>query len=127
MVLYALWAAIGITQKSAWFLDHRIRFALGLGATNKFSGQIEADETFIGGKGRNMHKDKRERVITGTGGNDKTKVMGTLERGGKATGSKVRVKVVDNTRKKTLQSEVRKHVLARVRAVHRRAEIGRGA
>lgn len=59
--------AIGITQKSAWFLDHRIRFALGLGSTNKFSGQIEADETFIGGKARNMHKTKRESVITGTG------------------------------------------------------------
>src|SRR6266853_418452 len=81
---YEVHRAIGITQKSAWFLDHRIRFALGLGVTNKFSGQIEADETFIGGKARNMHKDKRERVITGTGSNDKTKVMGILERGGKA-------------------------------------------
>jgi transposase-like protein len=104
---YEVKRAIGITQKSAWFLDHRIRFALGLGATNKFSGQIEADETYIGGKARNMHKAKRERVITGTGGKDKTAVMGILERGGK-----VRTKVVDNTKKKTLQSEIREHVLA---------------
>lgn len=99
--------AIGITQKSAWFLDHRIRFALTMGTINKFSGQIEADETYIGGKARNMHVEKRAAKITGTGGKDKTAVMGILERGGK-----VRTKVVDNTKKKTLQSEIREHVLA---------------
>lgn len=104
---YEVCRAIGITQKSAWFLDHRIRFALGLGITNKFSGQIEADETFIGGKARNMHAAKRGKRITGTGGKDKTAVMGILERGGK-----VRIKVVDNTKKKTLQAEIREHVLA---------------
>ena len=74
---------------------------------NKFSGQIEADETYIGGKARNMHVEKRAKKITGTGGKDKTAVMGILERGGK-----VRTKVVDNTKKKTLQSEIREHVLA---------------
>jgi len=99
--------AIGITQKSAWFLDHRIRFMLTMGFGNKLSGQIEADETYIGGKARNMHVSKRARRITGTGGTDKTAVMGILERGGK-----VRTKVVDNTRKKTLQAEIREHVLA---------------
>jgi transposase-like protein len=104
---YEVHRAIGITQKSAWFLDHRIRFALGLGPSHKFSGQIEADETFIGGKARKMHKTKRAQKITGTGGKDKTAVMGILERGGK-----VRTKVVDNTKKKTLQSELRQHVLA---------------
>src|SRR6266702_4455 len=56
---YEVHRAIGITQKSAWFLDHRIRLALTLGTFNKLSDQIEADETFIGGKARNMHKDKR--------------------------------------------------------------------
>ena len=104
---YEVHRAIGITQKSAWFLDHRIRFALGMRTDNKLSGQIEADETFIGGKARNMHRSKRARVITGTGGRDKTAVMGILERGGK-----VRTQVVDNRKKKTLQTEVRKHVLA---------------
>ena len=104
--------AIGITQKSAWFLDHRIRFALGLAPGNKLSGQVEADETFIGGKARNMHKDKRAKKITGTGGKDKTVVTGILERGPKTIGSKVRTKVIDNTKKKTLQAEVRQHVLA---------------
>jgi transposase-like protein len=104
---YEVHRAIGITQKSAWFMDHRIRFALGIGPGNKFSGQIEADETYIGGKARNMHPEKRARKITGAGGKDKTAVMGILERGGK-----VRTKVIDNTKKKTLQSEIREHVLA---------------
>jgi transposase-like protein len=104
---YEVHRAIGITQKSAWFLDHRIRFALELGPSHKFSGQIEADETFIGGKARNMHEAKRAQTVTGAGGKDKTAVMGILERGGKA-----RTKVVDNTKKKTLQSELRQHVLA---------------
>ena len=109
---YEVHRAIGITQKSAWFMDHRIRHALTLGTINKLSGQIEADETFIGGKARNMHKDKRAEKITGTGGKGKVAVMGILERGPKSIGSKVRVKVVDNTKKKTLQSEIREHVLA---------------
>ena len=104
--------ALNITQKTAWFMDHRIRFSLGMGPGNKLSGQVEADETYIGGKARNMHKDKRAVKITGTGGKDKAAVMGILERGPKSVGSKVRVKVIDNTKKKTLQSEIREHVLA---------------
>ncbi|MGA3261143.1 MAG: IS1595 family transposase [Bryobacteraceae bacterium] len=104
--------ALGVTQKTAWFMDHRIRFSLGMGPGNKLSGQVEADETYIGGKARNMHPYERARKITGTGGKDKVAVMGILERGGKNVGGKVRTKVVDNTKKKTLQSEVREHVLA---------------
>jgi transposase-like protein len=104
---YEVHRAIGVTQKTAWFMDHRIRFALGMGLGNKFSGQVEVDETFIGGKARNMHKSKRAEKITGTGGKDKTAVMGILERGGN-----VRTKIVDNTKKKTLQAEIRNHVLA---------------
>ena len=99
--------AIGVTQKTAWFLDHRIRFMLSMGPGNKLSGQVEADETYIGGKARNMHAEDRKRKITGTGGKDKVAVMGILERGGK-----VRTKIVDNTKKKTLQAEIREHVLA---------------
>jgi transposase-like protein len=98
---------LGITQKSAWFLNHRIRYALHEGTFDKLSGEVEVDETFIGGKARNMHVDKRERRITGTGGKDKTAVMGILERGGR-----VRVKVVPNRRKSALQAEVRDHVAA---------------
>ncbi|MDP9054446.1 MAG: IS1595 family transposase [Acidobacteriota bacterium] len=104
---YEVHRAIGITQKSAWFMDHRIRFALGMEEEGKLSGHVEADETFIGGKSRNMHKDKRAIKITGTGGKDKAMVLGILERGGK-----VRTRVVDNRKKKALQAEVRQHVEA---------------
>jgi transposase-like protein len=108
---YEIHRAIGVTQKTAWFLDHRIRLALTMGSFNKLSGQIEADETFIGGKARNMHPATRAAKITGTGGKDKTPVMGILERGGKGN-SRVRVKVVPTTKKKALQSELRQHVFA---------------
>jgi transposase-like protein len=104
---YEVARAIGVTQKTGWFMDHRIRYALNVGTISKLSGQIEADETYIGGKARNMHRTRRSRKITGTGGKDKTAVLGILERGGMIV-----TKVVDNTRKKTLQGEVRQHVLA---------------
>lgn len=99
--------AIGVTQKTAWFMDHRIRFALGMDSGEKLSGHVEADETFIGGKARNMHVGKRKRRITGTGTKDKTAVMGIMERGGK-----VLTTVVANRKKHALQSEVKKHVEA---------------
>ena len=99
--------ALGVTQKTAWFLLHRIRLAQQGKQGGKLSGEVEIDETFIGGKSRNMHKAKRERVITGTGGKDKTVVMGMLERGGN-----VRAMVVGNRTKKELQKNVREHVEA---------------
>jgi len=98
---------LGITQKSAWFLNHRIRMALHNGSIEKVSGHVEADETFIGGKARNMHVAERKRRITGTGTKDKTPVLGIVERGGK-----VRAVVIPNRKKKAIQSEVRKHVAA---------------
>jgi transposase-like protein len=104
---YEIHRALGITQKTAWFLDHRIRLALMSGSFEKLTGHVEADETFIGGKARNMHVSKRQRRITGTGGKDKTAVMGILERGGK-----VRATVIPNRKKTALQAEVKKHVEA---------------
>lgn len=104
---YEIAKAIGVTQKTAWFLDHRIRLALNSGSFEKLTGEVEADETFIGGKARNMHVAKRQRRITGTGTKDKTAVMGILERGGK-----VRTVVVPNRKKHALQAEVKKHVEA---------------
>ncbi len=98
---------LGITQKSAWHLAHRIRYALHHGSFEKLTGHVEVDETFIGGKARNMHIAQRKRRITGTGTKDKTAVMGILQRGGK-----VRTVVVPNRRKNALQGEVRKHVEA---------------
>lgn len=74
---------LGITQKSAWFMAHRLRAALHAGSFDKLSGEVEVDETFIGGKARNMHLAQRKRRITGTGGKDKVAVLGMLERGGK--------------------------------------------
>ena len=109
---YEISRAIGVTQKSAWFMDHRIRVALGIESPDKFSGHVEADETFIGQKARNMHANVRARKITGTGGKDKTAVMGILERTTDSKHSTVRTSVVANRKKKTLQSEVRKHVEA---------------
>jgi len=83
-----------------------------VGPGNKLSGRVEADETFIGGKARNMHAEKRARRITGTGGKDTAAVPGILGQGNKTTGEKVRTKVVGNIRKGTLQAEVRERVLA---------------
>ena len=104
---YEIARACGVTQKTAWFMDHRIRCALGMVPSDKLAGHVEADETFIGGKARNMHVSKRQRRITGTGGKDKTAVMGILERGGK-----VRTIVIPNRKKSALQGEVKKHVEA---------------
>ncbi|HEY6352496.1 MAG TPA: IS1595 family transposase [Candidatus Angelobacter sp.] len=115
---YEVHRAIGITQKSAWFMDHRIRLALGEGDTGKMSGHCEVDETFIGGKARNMHMDVKKRRITGSGPVDKTPVMGILERGDdckpkdRKKHSKVVTIVVPNRRKKTLQNEVKANVQA---------------
>ncbi len=64
---YELAKDLGIQQKSAWFMLHRIRLAMQTGSFGKLSGQVEADETYIGGKARNMHKSKREEKITGRG------------------------------------------------------------
>ncbi len=104
--------ALNITQKSAWFLDHRIRLSFGLATPDKFTGHVEADETFIGQKSRNMHRDVRAKKITGTGGKDKTAVMGILERGKDGKPSQIRTTVIPNRKKKALQAEVRKHVQA---------------
>ena len=102
---YEVHRAIGVTQKTAWFMDHRIRFALGMAEQDKLTGEVEVDEAFIGGKARNMHRSKRASKINGTGGTGKVAVMGLLERHGE-----VRVKVVPNVRRHSLQGEVRNHV-----------------
>jgi transposase-like protein len=102
---YEMARSLGITQKSAWFLNHRIRLAMQTGTFAKLDGVIEVDETFIGGKARNMHKHIREHKITGTGGKDKTVVAGIMERGGE-----MRATVVSNTKRVTLQAGIRENV-----------------
>ena len=102
---------LGITQKAAWFMLQRLRLALQddfFGSKMGGPGsEVEVDESFIGGKARNMHLSERKRRITGTGTEDKTAVMGILERGGK-----IRTSMVPSRRKRVLQDEVRKHVTA---------------
>ncbi len=103
---------------------HRGRLAMQQGSFDKMSGQIEADETYIGGLARNMHKDKKAKKITGTGGSGKAIVMGLLERHGidksqkvmdtigtkEKKASRVRAKVILNTDRDTLHGEVKAQV-----------------
>ena len=93
---YEIHRALGVTQKSAWFMLHRIRLAMQQGSIEKLSGHVEVDETFIGGKARKIH---------GTGGAGKVAVMGLLERHGE-----VRTMVVDNVKRKSLRKEINTHV-----------------
>ena len=103
---YEIHRGLGITQKTAWFMMHRIRLAMQTGTFEKLSGQVEADETFIGGKARNMHSDKRKAKIKGRGATGKVVVMGVLERHGE-----VRASVVPDRKRVTLHGEIRKHVV----------------
>jgi transposase-like protein len=106
---WELHRALGVTQKTAWFMLHRIRLGMQDEQTGgKLSGEVEVDETFIGGKARNMHGDVKARKTQGRRGPEgKAIVAAVLERGGK-----VRVKVVDKRRKSQLQSLVRENVEA---------------
>jgi transposase-like protein len=81
---YKLHGGLEVTQKTAWFMLHRIRLAMQDTHTGgKLSGEVEVDETFIGGKARNMHTDKKAEKIHGRGPEGKTVVAAVLERGGK--------------------------------------------
>jgi len=102
--------AIGVTQKTAWFMLQRIRLAMQAEDGGKLGGEVEIDETFIGGKSRNMHSAARKRLIKGTGGMGKAAVMGLLERHGKDGHSTVRAEVVEHRRKALMHSRVQKHV-----------------
>lgn len=125
---YELHRTIGVTQKSAWFMLHRIRLAMHTGSLEKpddnggsdpedgsggsekpkAPGEYEADETFIGGKATNMHKAQRKKLGDGRGTIGKAIIMGILSRGSGPKASRiVRAKRVSNTTKKILQAEVR--------------------
>lgn len=103
---YEISRSTGISQKSAWFMLQRIRLAMQDDLTGGIlGGEVEVDETFIGGKARNMHKDVRARRITGTGPEGKAVVAAVLERGGR-----VRARVIKTRRKHELQAMIREHV-----------------
>jgi transposase-like protein len=97
--------ALGVTQKSTWFMLHRIRLAMQSGSFDKLDGEVEVDETFIGQKARNMHKSVRKQKITGTGGIDKAKVLGIRQRGGE-----IRAAVVPEVSKAHLYPHIHAHV-----------------
>jgi transposase-like protein len=108
---YEIARALGVTQKSAWFMMHRVRLALHNKNFVKLGGpgsEVEVDETFIGGAARFMHPARRKRVITERGVKDKAPVIGILERGGK-----VHANVIPTRRKHHLQAEIRAHVAAK--------------
>ena len=101
---YEIARNLGVTQKTAWFMEHRIRLAMQTGSfAKKLSGQVEVDETYIGGKARNMHYSKRKHL--GSRDTGKVAVMGLLERHGE-----VRTMVIRGTKRGTLHGEVNKHV-----------------
>jgi len=97
--------SLGITQKSAWHMLHRIRLAMQTGTFTKIKGEIESDETFVGGAAKNMHREVRRRKIRGSGSADKAIVHGLLNRGGK-----LNAQVVPTHSKRALQRRVRDHV-----------------
>lgn len=104
--------ALGVTQKTAWFMVHRIRLAMQAGTFDKFRGEVEVDETFIGGAARFMHKDRRAKTLEGRRGGveGKAAVMGLLQRNAEKGQSRVRAVVVENRRRHLLHGTVEKHV-----------------
>jgi transposase-like protein len=110
---YEIARNLGVTQKTAWFMVHRLRLAIQSKSFDKMRGAIEVDETFIGGKARNMHHGKRQRLnIKGPGHamTGKVAVMGLLQRKTASQHSTVRLEVVPNVRGHRLQGKVRAEV-----------------
>ncbi len=109
---YELARALGVTQKTAWFMLHRIRLAMQDedGFLRKMDGEVEADEVYIGGKAKNMHAERRKRIIRGTGGHDKTAAIGLLERPRNSPHSLVRTRVLSEVTQRTMQGYVRENV-----------------
>src|SRR5207244_6528406 len=107
--------ALGVTQKTAWFMNHRIRLAMqgdDGGTLGADGAEVEVDETYIGGKARNMHPRKKRAIGAGRGGAfaGKIAVMGLLERKTDKRASRVRTAVVQNVRKHHLRAEIANNV-----------------
>jgi transposase-like protein len=110
---YELHRSIGVTQKSAWFMLHRIRLAMQDGSIEKFSGRVETYETFIGGKARYMHADKKAKksLHRGRGHVGKVAVMGLLERNSPERASRIKLRVMQNVRRHGLQKHIKNEVV----------------
>lgn len=110
---YEIHRSIGVTQKTAWFMLQRIRLAMQDTETGgKLSGDVEVDETYIGGKARNMHKSKRDRIGLSQKRSmvGKAAVMGLLERHGKDGHSRIRLEVVGGRKRSHFTPTIDKHV-----------------
>ncbi len=104
---YEVARALGVTQKTAWFMMHRIRLALQKGSIDrKLMGDVEADETYIGGQARHMHQDKRMKLLRHEGSFRKAVVVGMLERKGE-----VRTAVLTRASGKLIEQAIREHVV----------------
>jgi transposase-like protein len=108
---YEIARHVGVTQKSAWFMLHRIRFALANGGWPKLGGggcPVEVDEAFIGGDPRKMHASRRRKLKGRFGiyGNNKTPVMGMLDRETR----QVRARLIPDVTRETLMNEILNHV-----------------
>lgn len=103
--------SLGITQKTAWHMGHRVRTAIQRGGgIVRMDGVVECDESFIGGLARNMHADKRREKITTTGGGNKTAVMGLLQRHSSKGESRIVAGVVPSVKRKVLVGAIQKYV-----------------
>ena len=107
---YELARHLGVTQKTAWFMLSRLRLAMQDEDGGKLGGEVEVDETFIGGKARNMHKARRKQVIKGRGPVGKVAVMGLLERHGKDGHSTMRTNVIAGRKKRHVEPQIFAHV-----------------
>lgn len=105
---YELHRALGVTQKTAWFMLHRIRTAMKDTDGGKLGGVIEADETYIGGLSDNMHFEKRKRVIKHRGPHGKAVVLGLLERPLGNEHSLVRTAVLTDNTTRRIKAEIQK-------------------
>lgn len=107
---YELSRAIGVTQKTAWHMLHRIRLAMEVGGSDKFGGVVESDETYIGGLAKNMHAKKRKERVTKANASDKAAVMGILQRADGNIPSRVLARVIKDANRKVIQAMIRQHV-----------------
>lgn len=101
--------SLGITQKTAWFLLHRVRHILQTGSVEKMEGTVEVDESYVGGLEKNKHKDKKRNAGRGTSG--KEIVFGVLNRATANKISQIRVKIIEDTKQETLHSEIKATVV----------------
>lgn len=97
---------LGVTYKSAWFMVHRIRHAMSVEPLkSKLAGTVECDETYIGGKAKNMHASVRKEKIQGRGAVNKTPVFTLVERGGRVKTTQLEMVTGDN-----LKAVLKRHV-----------------